>query len=231
MLLIKPGAIGPLVSLQEARRQSYESLRTLHNAAVSRRRENGIPLTDSIDWKFVEGAVASAKVAVDGQNIEDLRKSIADVSEATKVSVSEWGPYQPNPGIDGISVRLRTVSAETRADILGIGAELSRELSSLPESSVRDRLLKDVELQRAQMRFVQHSLAYIDGLQLVDDLSKPGELVPFSASAESSELLADVTVEMLRDAGILLDLFIVCRDFQGLSPLERGRYGLQAQST
>lgn len=227
MLLMKPGAIGPLISLQEARKHSYESVRAAHNAALVRRRENGVPLTDAVDWRDVESLLDATRQAAQAQDAEKVRKSASDIASATNVSVSEWEEYKPRAELDGINIRLRTISAEMRADLIGLGAEISRGMSALPEHSVRERLTKDVELQRVQMKMVQHALAYIDGLQILDDA---GRLVPYSASAGTDELLADQTVEMLRDAGLLLDLFVVCRDFQGLSPLERGHYGRQVLS-
>lgn len=228
MFLTKPGFVGPLVSLQQARKHSYESVRSSHNAALARRRDNGVPLTDAVDWQDVASLLAAAKEAAQAQDADKVRKAASEIANVTNVSVSEWEEYKPRAELDGINIRLRTISAEDRADLIGQGAEISKHLSSAGAEEVRKRLILDVELQRVQMRMVKHALAYIDGLKVLDEA---GRLVPFSASAAADELLSDEAVEMFRDAGLLMDLFIVCRDFQGLSPLERGRYGQQVQLT
>lgn len=227
MLLMKPGGMGPLISLQEARRQSYEALRESHNATVRARLERGIPLDDFADPDWLRAKVSEAASAVEAQDFAHVRALARDLLEGASVSSGEWEPYVPKETLAGINVRLRSISAELRADLLGLGAEVSRSVESLSREAARERLLKDVELSRVQAKFVAHALAYIDGLTVLDD---EGKEAPFSASAGPGEAIGEDVLEMLHDAGLMLDLFVVCRDFQGLTPKQRGHYGQQAPS-
>ena len=212
---VLPGSVGPLVSLQDARRDVWNARAKSVLAEIERRRAANVPLDDSTDWGKLSLTIDEAKAAAAKRDSPIARARLLDALSVVSGGLSPMGDYVPDQRLDGVMVRLRKVPKRLLAEVEGAISEIALASMSLPRESMRQRMLADVDAQEAQARLVAEAVAELH-------LPSAG---PFSGPLDAAAL------EAIEDEGLLSDLYVVAREYQSLRPTERQRFGESLPST
>lgn len=224
MLGWRPGGRGPLVPLQEARRQDHENARAAVARRIEERQRHRIPLDDNTVWAAERARLAELGAACAAEDTAKYRKALETALGATRGADEELPPYEPLPKLEGILVRFRTVSRRTWWLTVGRLQDLARrgELLDLGSSGPEERAAFFADREEAHLGLVRHALCELHGVGL-------GDVDRFTTADD--ELLPDDVLAALVESGLLLQIFAAARAFQELDPEGRRRFGLEPQPT
>lgn len=212
MYVLRPGAISSPRNLDEMLRQRHEAEREAIAKERERRERDGIPLSDDEPWTLralraldgINDAMADGR-----ESIEDARKALVALQGALSEPLADPGEYEADPEAETLSVRLRSLSHQQVADLL---EQVQRAAKSEQPG----------EFQRAIEEFVALGVHSVEGFE--DDAG----LVVVEASGER---LPEEALEVIRMSGRLLGLYVVARDFQGLTGAEKKAFGQRQPTT
>lgn len=204
------------------RRQSHEAVRKSLDATIAERRRAGVPLDDDTDWRVEVTRVGDMTLAIEAQDTARYRKLAEEALVATRGALSPLGAYLPDPRLDGIEVRFRTVPRRVWWATVGRQQELAAreallDRRGIDDGAARGQLLADLEEARSEL--VKHALVELRGLEGPE----------FFIAGDEPQ--SDDAVGWLVESGLLLPVFLAARDFQGLDPEGRRRFGLQLPPT
>jgi hypothetical protein len=218
-----PGGRGPLAPLQEMRRQSYEQARKQIDMTIAERKRMGVPLDDETDWRTESARAGEMANAINAQDTARYRLALETALIATRGGLAPLPPFEPDPRLEGIEARFRTVPRRVWWATVGRQQELTAREALLDKNGLqvdgglRGQILADLESARAEL--VKHALVELRGVEGAD----------FYAAGDEPQ--SDHAIGVLVESGLLLPLFLAARDFQSLDPEGRRRFGLQPPPT
>jgi hypothetical protein len=218
-----PGGRGPLAPLQEMRRQSHEQTRKFVERTIAERSRAGVPLDDDTDWRTESARAGEMANAINEQDTARYRKALEEALVATRGALMPMGSYEPDPRFEGIMVRFRTVPRRIWWASVGRNQELVARAAMLDRKGLenagaeRGQILADFEEARAEL--VKHALVELRGIDGAD----------FYVADEQPQ--SEHAMGVLIESGLVDALFAAARDFQGLDPEGRLRFGLELPPT
>lgn len=220
----RPGGRGPLGSLQEMRRVSYEHARTNVAAEIARRRAANVPLDDDTDWAAEEARAEKVREAARKRDVGAYRGALEEGLMRTRGLLLELPAYKEDPRIDGLHVRLRSISQRRWLETVGVRQQLQAELDALGEAGDRRRMMGlRADMLDAQAELVRAAVVEVRGLTI--------DGTDWAFEVQGDALMPEEALDVLIASGLLEHLFVVARDFQVLDPLARAAYGLPQPPT
>lgn len=218
-LLLYPGEIGPLVSLQAFLRDAHEDARAARAREVAERRENGATASEQADAVAAQAAATAAVNALARGDEQAARASIAEALAALGPSVLEEIPaYQPQEEIDGIAVRFRTLSERERRMLSSAVMAAAEGARGSTGADLAEHIQR---VSDARAEVVRVAVAELHGLETMTG--------PITIRAEDGKL-SDRDLEALKVAGLHGVLYDAAITFQVL-PAKKGlRFGQGAGS-
>jgi uncharacterized membrane-anchored protein len=127
MLLIKPGTKTEVLGLQDILGASHKSYRDSVLEDRNKRKERGIPMSDSIDWAKVKEAA----------NEED-----ENIHLLVQAPIEDPGPYEPNPKLEGLKFKCEALS---RRAVIAAQSSMSYDVDKRLDQMCQ--LLEDAKFQ------------------------------------------------------------------------------------
>ncbi len=206
--------------LQDARREAHEILRADRDADIAARKARNSPLDDSSDWGALAVKAHQIYAGVEHHDTVRVRELAVDLLAGTAAVRSPVPPYEPDPDLDGIRVRLR-VLPERRRRVLSAAIEEPLVRVSANGGDIQKSIEADEEGIAAIAQYVLEAVAAVEG---VTTIGADGEQ-PLASPID------DDALEALRRGGLLSPLFVVARAFQGLPAKKAMRFGQPPPST
>lgn len=210
----KPGKAAPWRSLQAILQEQHKAARAHIDELIKQREALGIPLDNFTDWRGeVSKILADMPSAPRDEAQAMLRKALA----VTGRGFQRLAPYEPNPLMAGVEVKLRALS---KADVLEMQADMAGVSYAGDDEG---RMYRASAAALNVMRpFVAKAIAGIRGAPVGDG----SEMVEIE---DVNPLPAEV-LDALDAAGFMESLFLAAREWQSLDPLGRARFGLSPAS-
>lgn len=205
---VLPGAVGPLVNLQDARRDLWDARAKSTLEAIAERAKNAIPLDDSADWPKVKALADECVDAASKRDVVAVREKVRAIAEQTAGALEPLGDYPPSNAIEGVRVKFRKVSKRLLAEVEGSMQEIGALAEALPPEARRQRLLADVDAADIQKRLIMEAVAEIA-----------------FAYESGPSLMSDEVLERIEDEGLVPYLWVTAREYQSLRPFDRARFG------
>lgn len=205
-ILIKPGDCRWVV-LQDALRESHETLRERRAKQIAEREAGGIPLDDSTDWEKEAQRLDDMKRAVEQHATREYRDAMVAALQHTDGALEPIPAYEEDERAEGFEVFVAVMNERDRMMVAalvedavsGIGA-----LDDLVDEDGRPRGATAVEKAEARARLFDAQHAYLSGCV---------KRVKFPDGTETD--IAEALPIMERN-GFQHALFWVARDFQEL---------------
>ena len=156
MLIVRPGVVGNLISLNDALRSAHEVDAQEVAAHIEKRKKSGLPLSDDVDFEPLIEALGRAQSALKAAKDGDARDEVAGVNDALATVPSPMAPFEPDPELEGVKIKLKTVSRRRMMDIM------TTAIGEGTMSEYMDRLGEIVKATVAEV----HGLREEDGSQI-----------------------------------------------------------------
>lgn len=218
MLLLFPGEVGPVVSLQECLRQIHEDAAERTRRDREERKRHGATYDEQIDWQKVEAGAHLLLAEAQRKSPVACLRLARSVATALDVAPAEPAAYVENDAIHGITIRVRVLPEEQRRRLLSRCAKALEEyLGAHAKGDDAREAEALVLLGDARCAFVKAACAEIGGLE-----TPTGPLAP----AVTDEMLAAI-----RLTGLHHLVYEACAHAQGLDAKKALRFGLPHGST
>ncbi len=218
----RPGERGPLVSVQQMRRQMYEDAAASRRKAIAERMRTGTPLDDGTDWAKERARIVVFEGYVDSEDTALYRRALEQALMATNGALVELPPWEPDPRLEGIEAAFRSVSRREWQRSFGRVQETAARLRELPFDQIVARGELAADIDDACAVLVRGSLVQLQGLQVSGG---------WALCVRGDETVDDVSMGILEASGLIDVLYSCAREFQGLPPEGRKRFGLPPPST
>lgn len=213
----RPGAACPWRSLQEMLRDRHEATRAVVAESIAQRERDGAPTDDRVDWRAEMAAVLDDLKGLPSR--ADVVKIVAKAHAIANGGLQPMGPYVDDPEITSVEVRIRALS---KGDVIDMRAEMT---SAEYDGDDPVKKWEAMSARLAVMRpFLAKALVGVRGLEVDAGTIEVDGLTP-----EHPDMGA--LLDALDSAGVMSALFVVARDLQDLSPLQRRGFGLPHPST
>lgn len=221
MTMILPGDISTLEPLQQILKTIHDDRRMAALATIARRQQAGAPLDDDTRWPLVVDLAHEVQAAASRRDVTSVRNVLFRMLDATSSAVEDPGEYKPIPGIDGVEVSLKVLTARewrrlSSAEQRAVSRQYAASKKLLEEPTSEDLHLAVEETAEATIA-VRRSMvvAILHGLRVNSD----------------DVQVDDRAAEMLDRSGMLYAVYTACAAWQELPWGKGERSGSQPRVT
>lgn len=200
-MLIRIGALSPLLNLDDVLRERHEDIRAQRQRTIDKRVAKGIPLDDDTKWSNIDTlAIDKALAAHDTAGVQVAAQAVLDAVAVNKLE--PFAEYVSVPHYAGIKIQFRALAHTPMRKLLDVIAS-AQGTDAVAEERFHEAI-------GAYVKEAVHVINFGDE-QLID--------------------IDDNDVQSLLASGLLIDVFVAARDYQALSLGKDSRFGLPAPQT
>lgn len=185
LILMYAGQTGPRVKLADCLREIHAASKESRKKQIEKRKENGIPLDDSVKWPEVCEVQKALTEAIASDDSVRVNKNAAKLVEMTSGGLSEIGDLVLPDGAEEIEVVFRVLADSRRRELAANDSEAwARVRDARASGNDREMLEAVSSVVKCRTEYVKDAVASIFGIEgqeqptdeLCDALSRAGLL-------------------------------------------------------